>query len=1278
MVNSRQGSPDHGTDQEALTAEQLESLVQEAITEIEKDKFMDEQLWWSFKDHFEDFTEAHFSAVKRTTLSNLRQSLRMRGVWVETDYRKAKLPKALINLLEEEEMQQWTKKELQGLATSGHKEKTISELLIAQIKLAEENYVGFDIREQSIPAPASTSTPGSTSIPTAPMITPQVLNNPESYYASNSLNVPGNFPHGPEGNFQPTNPTALSEMRQLNNQESSGTFPQRARTNFPTSYQFKMPPPDPLEAQRPLRPPGYQNILVSPILPATKPQTTVNPQLQTLYPAIVPPSPIRGMTMTAGEKAAIVRKWGHPWFHFSPYETGQSMFTETELRRLHRRFGHPETDRLHKLLTKAGHDDVDRSILEQITKFCHQCQMHSAAPRRFKFTLRDDREFNFEILADVMYLDEKPVLHVIDVGTSFQGATFLREMSAKVTWEALRRIWIDTYLGPPDIITHDAGTNFASKEFRSEAKIMGITCKEVPVEAHWSIGKLERYHQPLRRAWEIISTELRGKCSPQAMLQMAVKAVNDTAGPDGLVPTLLVFGAYPRISYDSPPSASTAQRAATIEKTMKALRQKTAERTVRDALNTRNGPNVSHILDLPLGSLVRVYREKKGWTGPFKVLSIENHDVTVDTENGPSKVRTTAVQPYHDKDDEPNSDPELSDHDDLSEEEGDDADDVDDFIPERDPEPTNMPVKRGRGRPKGSKNKPKNVVNWQEAFVQFFPDPDCSEMMLSEKEYHNMELANKLRAEGKIDGQGKPFETSDQTEIQNLIDNGVFAFEKYDDKIHGNARLFRSRMVREIKYDANNKPYEKSRLVVQGYADEGKKEILTQSPTIQRASQRIILALAPSIRKLVESDIYLRDITQAYTQSKVPLIRKIYARLPKELDDKYPPDTIMLVIRPLYGLAEAGLLWFFTYHSHHLDALKMSISTFDPCLLITDPNRAEKNCFGIVGMQTDDTLFIGTPGFRDMENNALVYKAKDVSKLTTESPLNFNGCRTSTDGTTYSVKQKGQAKRLALIPTSEDNYKEIYVRQRARGAYIASICQPEASYDLSRAAQTTEPEAADCAELNKRLQWQIENLDRGLEYVEIDLKNAAIYVFVDGSFANNKDLSSQIGYVICLGNERRVNDSFTLKANIIHWSSTKCKRITRSVLASEIYGMVSGFDMAFCITQTVNQIINSLCSICNLDLQSIPLILCTDSYSLYESITKLGTTAEKRLMIDIMALRGSYETKEITEIRWINGNDNPADAMTKSNPNKTLEKMVSTNEVTIRVEGMVTRKVKGN
>ena len=47
---------------------------------------------------------------------------------------------------------------------------------------------------------------------------------------------------------------------------------------------------------------------------------------------------------------------------------------------------------------------------------------------------------------------------------------------------------------------------------------------------------------------------------------MAVKAVNDTAGPNGLVPTLLVYGAYPRISKLDPPAPSVTERAAIIRK----------------------------------------------------------------------------------------------------------------------------------------------------------------------------------------------------------------------------------------------------------------------------------------------------------------------------------------------------------------------------------------------------------------------------------------------------------------------------------------------------------------------------------------------------------------------------------------------------------------------------------------------------------------------------------------------------------------------------------------
>jgi len=47
---------------------------------------------------------------------------------------------------------------------------------------------------------------------------------------------------------------------------------------------------------------------------------------------------------------------------------------------------------------------------------------------------------------------------------------------------------------------------------------------------------------------------------------MAVKAINNTAGSNGLVPTLLVYGAYLKISNLGPPTLSIMEQAAIIQK----------------------------------------------------------------------------------------------------------------------------------------------------------------------------------------------------------------------------------------------------------------------------------------------------------------------------------------------------------------------------------------------------------------------------------------------------------------------------------------------------------------------------------------------------------------------------------------------------------------------------------------------------------------------------------------------------------------------------------------
>ena len=471
-------------------------------------------------------------------------------------------------------------------------------------------------------------------------------------------------------------------------------------------------------------------------------------------------------------------------------------------------------------------------------------------------------------------------------------------------------------------------------------------------------------------------------------------------------------------------------------------------------------------------------------------------------------------------------------------------------------------------------------------------------------------------------------------------------------------------MVREIKGKATGSPYEKSRLVIQGYNDEGKATILCQAPTIQRSSQRIMFAIAPSLCAL-GIHFWLRDITQAYVQAKTHLNRTILAYIPKELESKFPPQTIMHLVKPLYGIPEAGLHWWVTYFKHHTNKLLMETSTYDPCLLITN----SKEYFGVVGMQTDDTLILADMEFSEREETERAkanFIAKPKLRLTPDKDLIFNGCILSQNGKNLLVRQKEQANKIALIaPDLMDNYRS-YVEQRARGAYIASICQPEATFDMSSAAQHQSPGKEEIDALNKRLDWQKKNVDRGLTYVPLELNSAKLYIFVDGSFANNKDLSSQIGTIIILANETSTMDyEFVIKGNIIHWFSVKVKRVTKSVLASEILAISSGVDIAHVILSTLQKITNQI------EMARIPMVVCTDSYSLYECLVKLGSTKEKRLMIDIMALRQSYERREIMEIRWINGEDNPSDAMTKNAPSNALTTFIDTNCLRIRVEGWV-------
>ena len=90
---------------------------------------------------------------------------------------------------------------------------------------------------------------------------------------------------------------------------------------------------------------------------------------------------------------------------------------------------------------------------------------------------------------------------------------------------------------------------------------MAVEVKEMPVEAHNSISKVKRYHAPLQCLYKIFKSKLQSeKLNKEVILQIVVKVVNNTTSPNGLVPMLLVFRAYLRITKQDPLSLTITKR----------------------------------------------------------------------------------------------------------------------------------------------------------------------------------------------------------------------------------------------------------------------------------------------------------------------------------------------------------------------------------------------------------------------------------------------------------------------------------------------------------------------------------------------------------------------------------------------------------------------------------------------------------------------------------------------------------------------------------------------
>lgn len=297
-----------------------------------------------------------------------------------------------------------------------------------------------------------------------------------------------------------------------------------------------------------------------------------------------------------------------------------------------------------------------------------------------------------------------------------------------------------------------------------------------------------------------------------------------------------------------------------------------------------------------------------------------------------------------------------------------------------------------------------------------------------------------------------------------------------------------------------------------------------------------------------------------------------------------------------------------------------------PCLFV---KRNDGKLEGAIVIQVDDSLGVGGQEFLSCEERAVSTLKHKPRQYLGKILVVFNGLtiRQQADGLVI----LNQTEKIENLSPAADQ--KAFASTRALAQYIGVNISP----DICAPVQLIAPGNSDASPeeyklLNKVVNFVKEAKDSLLKFVPLHLKTARLVLVSDASFANARDLRNQLGYVIALVDGEN-ND------NILHYGSNRWKRVARSVLAAEVNGLVLGFDFLFVIRQLLFKLLG----------RWLRVEAFTDSKTLFNSISKDGSTTERRLQIYIFALKESYACGAFSRLGWMSGNETVADALTKEN-----------------------------
>ena len=458
----------------------------------------------------------------------------------------------------------------------------------------------------------------------------------------------------------------------------------------------------------------------------------------------------------------------------------------------------------------------------------------------------------------------------------------------------------------------------------------------------------------------------------------------------------------------------------------------------------------------------------------------------------------------------------------------------------------------------------------------------------------------------------------------------------------------------------------KSRLVVQGFKDKSLGRFRRDAPTASAVAESICLAVCAFFK----FTLFAKDIKNAYFSGK-SVDREIYLEQPRGGLPGLLPGQLLQAKKAIYGFAEAARLFWLALREHLLSDGWVE-SKLEPALFYL---RQQGRLVGILVTHVDDL----EGGVNEKVINSAFERSARALEFATNHYKDFifrgrevrqnehNHIDVSMKNYALSMKtvkvDSGRRKELRSELTPE----ELSVFQSSAGelGWTTRQLRCDLAYENGVVQRSkTDTCVADLLLLKQYIGLARRGANfRQRYWSDVDLESGVILHLADSGHANgtpdhNEELKyrSVGGYFIMIANPEILKGE-EARANILAYHSTLTKRVCRSTLAAEASHLAEAVEAGDWIIVLMEEALTGYVDLKNWDkiIEQRKRAYVTDARSVYDYLQRdaTSTSSDKRMAIEGALLRETVR-RDRAYVKWIDGQQNIANVLTKANAEKDI------------------------